>query len=193
MILTLIIMSIVAGATVTIFGYYTPAMYLSAILSSVGAGLITTFSVNTGHAKYLGYQALYGLGTGIGMQQPLMAVQTVLSLSDVPTGTSIVIFAQTLGGALFISIAQNVFSNKLASGLASSVPGLDPSIVLKTGATNLKDVVPDQYYHAVLVAYNAALTHTYYVAVAMSTLSIIGALGMEWKSVKGQKPTVTAA
>ena len=193
MILTLIILSIISGITVTLLGYYTPLMYLSAIVSAIGAGLLTTFTVNTGHAKWIGYQVLYGIGTGLGMQQPLMAAQTVLNLTDVPTGTSIIIFAQTLGGALFISIAQNVFTNKLATGLAKSVPGLNPSIVLDTGATNLKNAVPDQFYEAVLIAYNAALTDTYYVATAMSALSIIGALGMEWRSVKGKQMVPTAA
>lgn len=45
----------------------------------------------------------------------------------------------------------------------------------------------------VLTAYNNALTQTYYVSVAMAALSIFGALGMEWKSVKGKKIETVAA
>ena len=54
----------------------------------------------------------------ITMLTSLKAVQTVLDISLVPIGTSIVIFVQTLGGALFVSIGQNVFPNKLVKGLA---------------------------------------------------------------------------
>ena len=59
--------------------------------------------------------------------------------------------------------------------------------MLKTGATSLRNAVDSDSLEGVLVAYNDALTHTYYVSVAMASLSIIGALGMEWKSVKGKK------
>jgi hypothetical protein len=62
----------------------------------VGAGLISTFKPNTGHAKWIGYQVLYGFGLGCGTQAPVMAAQTVLELEDVPVGMSIQIFMQTL-------------------------------------------------------------------------------------------------
>lgn len=90
------------------------------------------------------------------------------------------------GGALFVSVGQNVFSNKLSSGLASQVPGVDPSIVLTAGATSLRNAVDPQYISAVISVYNDALISAFYVSVAMACLSLIGALGIEWKSVKGK-------
>lgn len=39
----------------------------------------------------------------------------------------------------------------------------------------------------VLKAYNRTLDQTFYVAAAMAALSVFGAVGMEWKSVKGKK------
>jgi hypothetical protein len=39
---------------------------------------------------WIGYQALVGIGIGMGMQQPMIAVQAVLDISQVPIGTSIV-------------------------------------------------------------------------------------------------------
>lgn len=135
---------------------------------------------------------IYGAGVGFGMQQTMIAVQTVLPKADVPIGTSIIIFSQTLGGALFISIAQNVFTNKLLQGLAKVVPDLDPAIVLATGATDLKNAVPAKYLSGVLVAYNSAIIQTFYVGVAMSVMTIIGALFLEWKSVKGKKIEMAA-
>lgn len=121
------------------------------------------------------------------MQQPLIAAQTVCALADVPTATAIVNFTLTLGGALFISVAQNVFTNRLFSNLASNVPSINPSIVLETGALSLRENVSPEDIAGVLIAYNDALTHAFYVSVAMASLSIIGAVGMEWKSVKGKK------
>ncbi|KAJ7499973.1 DHA14-like major facilitator [Mycena latifolia] len=186
MILSLVISSLVAGGIITVIGYYTPFMILSSVLMSIGVGLISTFTVNTGHAHWIGYQVIYGIGIGFGMQQPIMAAQTVLSLQDVPTGTSLLMFMQTLGGALFLSVGQNVFTNKLVSGLVSQVPGINPAIVLTAGATSLRDSIDPQYLPAVLSVYNQALVSGFYVSIAMACLSLIGALAIEWKSVKGK-------
>ncbi|RVD80194.1 uncharacterized protein DFL_008099 [Arthrobotrys flagrans] len=187
MILTLVIMSIVAGGSVTATGYYNPFVIASSILGTVGAGLMSTWEVDTAHPKWIGYQAIFGLGIGMGMQQPLIAVQAVLKHRDIATGTAIIIFSQTLGGALSISIAQNVFNNQLIKNLGSEVPNLDPSIVLVTGATSLKDVLPSEFLAGVLRAYNLSLTQTFYIAVAFMGLSTVGALALEWRSIKGKK------
>ena len=96
-------------------------------------------------------------------------------------------FCLSLGGALLIAVGQNIFTIRLSTNLATNVPILNPAIVLKTGATSLRNAVGSDSIEGVLYAYNDALTDTYYVSVAMASLSIIGALGMEWKSVKGKK------
>ena len=98
-------------------------------------------------------------------------------------------FSQTLGGALFISVGQNIFQNQLISGLAKQIPELPAiqGLVTTTGATQLKDVITDKFptfLPRVLTAYDAAIAHTFYVSVAMSSLSILGAAVVEWKSVK---------
>lgn len=120
-------------------------------------------------------------------QNGLIAVQTVLPKADVPIGTAIIMFSQTLGGALFISVAQNIFTNRLLTNLKSAIPDLDPALVLATGATELKNKIGAGDLPAVLTAYNGAITQCFYVAVAMSCLSFFGAVCMEWRSVKGKK------
>lgn len=125
------------------------------------------------------------------MQQTMIAVQASLPLEDVPVGTAAMMFAQTLGGALFISVAQNVFQNQLIKNLAAQVPEIPniTGIVLSTGATELKAVITRQFptqIGKVLSAYNDALTQTFYVSVAMACLTIIGSAVVEWRSVKGK-------
>ncbi|KAJ7124622.1 major facilitator superfamily transporter [Mycena crocata] len=185
MILALVVATLLGGGIVTKFGYYTPMMIASSILTSLGTGLLTTLTVHSDARKWIPFQVICGLGTGLGMQQPLVAAQTVLPLKDIPIGTSIILFSQTLGGAVFISIAQNVFANKLVSGLAG-VPGVSPALVLSAGATSLKNAIPEAQLPAVLVAYNQALMAAFDVAVAMSCFSLVGALIMEWRSIKGK-------
>ncbi|KAL8928676.1 MAG: hypothetical protein Q9172_000814 [Xanthocarpia lactea] len=193
MILSLVLVSVISGIGVTTLGYYTPFMIISSILMAIGVGLMSTWKPDTNHSMWIGYQAIYGLGVGFGMQQPLIAVQTVLPLEDVPIGTTVIIFLQTLGGALFISVGQNIFNNRLISNLVADVPSLDPALVLRTGATDLKEAVDPAVIGDVLSAYNSAITQTFYVSVAIAALSIFGAVAMEWKSVKGKKIETVAA
>ncbi|KAJ7735131.1 major facilitator superfamily transporter [Mycena maculata] len=183
---SVVVATLVAGSAVTVFGYYTPLMIIGSMIMPIGAGLISTLTVEAGHAKWLGYQIIFGFGAGLGMQQPFIAAQAVLEKTDVPRGTSVLVFMQTLGGALFASIGQSIFSNTLARGLAREVPGLDPRIVLSTGATDLKTTISPEYLPAVLAVYNEALVSAFHIAIAMSTLSILGALGMEWKNIRGK-------
>lgn len=131
------------------------------------------------------------------MQQTLIAVQTALPLADVPIATAVMMFTQTLGGALFISVAQNVFQNQLIKNISSQIPEVQgiAGIVASTGATNLKSAITKQFpavVDRVLSAYNEALTQTFYVSVACAALTIVGSAFMEWKSVKG-KPKAAAA
>ncbi|KAH8693573.1 major facilitator superfamily domain-containing protein [Talaromyces proteolyticus] len=194
MILGLVIISMLGGGLVTVLGYYTPFMFASSVLMSVGAGLLSTFEVDTPHPQWIGYQFIFGAGVGFGMQQTMVAVQACLPAPDIAIGTSIMMFAQTLGGALFIAVAQNIFQTKLVSNVAAAnIQGLDSALVLSTGATQIQTLIPKEFLPAVLTAYNSALTHTFDVAVGMACVTIIGACCIEWKSVKGKKIEMAAA
>lgn len=190
-VLALVIGSIFAGGCTQRFGYYVPFMFVSAVIAPIATGLFTTFHTDTGHAEWIGYQVLVGFGIGLSMQQPSMAAQTVLPKIDVPTGVSLMFFGQQLGGTVFVSVGQNILSSRLISGLAEAkIPGLDPGIVINAGATNIRNVVQPEYLGAVLQAYNHALIMVYHVAVGTSCVLIVGAVFMEWKSIKKDKENV---
>ena len=193
-ILGLVIISMLGGGLVTILGYYTPFMLISSVLMAVGAGLLSSLEVDSGHPKWIGYQFIFGAGVGFGMQQPLVAVQTVLPVADIPIGTATMMFTQTLGGALFISVGQNVFTNQLIKNLNSVLNNSDLAMLVRhVGATELKNVVPPESLPNVLKAYNTTLQQTFYVSVATGAMSIIGAAFVEWRSMKGKKIEMAAA
>ncbi|KAK2879500.1 MFS sugar transporter, partial [Arthroderma sp. PD_2] len=143
--------------------------------------------------KWIGFQIIFGAGVGTGLQLSIIAAQTVLALEDVAVGTVIMMFCQTLGGALFVSVAQNVFTNLLVTGIRDAAPGLDASLVLRVGATQLKTMIAPEFLDGVQIASLSALANTWYVSAALAALSIVGAAGMEWRSVKGKKIEAMAA
>ena len=157
MILSIVITSIMSYCLMGVVGYYTPLMLLSSVLMSVGAGLLATFQPDTRLCKWISYQLLFGVGVGFGMQQTFIAVQTSLPTSDIPIATAIMMFCQTLGGALFVSVAQNVFQNELIKNLMVTVPGLNVDMVVNVGATQLKSLIPTQCLSDVLFVYTQSL------------------------------------
>ncbi|KAL3475416.1 major facilitator superfamily domain-containing protein [Aspergillus californicus] len=179
--------SLLSGTLVNIFGYYTPFMYVSPILAAIGAGLLSTLTPTSGHAEWIGYQALFGLGVGTGTTMPLVAVQAALDYEDIPSATVIMMFMQTFGGALLVSVAQNIFQTLLVRNLARDAPGVDAAEIITAGATKIRDVVPAEMLSNVLVAYNDAITRSFYAATALSALAIVGALPVQWISVKKNK------
>lgn len=193
MLIAVVICSIGAGICVTVFGYYNPFMIFGTVLGSIGYGILTTFRPDISSAKWIGYQIIAGAGVGLAMQQPLMAVQTVLDIKDIPIGTSLIAFMQMLGGALFVSVGQTVFTNSLLDGLSEKVPDLDPNIVLMAGATSIKSLIPVEFLDAVIQIYSDALTDAFSVSAACAAIAIIPCLFVQWKSVKGRPTDMAVA
>ena len=186
LVLSLVVASIGTGIAVTKIGYYTPFMIVASVIMAIGAGMFTTLTTTSGEGMWLGYQILFGFGLGMGMQQPNLAAQAVLSRRDVSIGASLMVFSQSLGGAIFISVGQNILSNKLASGL-EALGGINPQAVVSTGATDIRNIVPPQLLPQVIEIYNSAIIDAFYAGLAMACFTIIGALMMEWRNIKKDK------
>jgi len=179
-----VLFSFVSGFGVSKTGYYTPFMIMGGAMLLTGASLTTTWQVNSPAARWIGYQIILSAGSGLGIQQAHTAAQTVLAAVDVPTGAVVLIFAQIIGGTVWLSVAQNVLTSQLLKGLVGAVPNLDPRTVLNMGATGLRGAVEAQYLDNVLEVYNVALTRTFYCSISLAAIALIAASGMEWKSIK---------
>lgn len=190
LVLSLVVGSVIAGVCVSRLGYYTPFMLISTTLMSIGAGLLTTLTPTTAHPQWISYQVVYGFGLGLGMQQANLAIQVILTQRDVPTGAALLAFARSLGGTIFVSVSQNIFINELIARLPQAVhdQGFDtPAIILNSGATAIRQIIPAVDLPGVLVAYNSAIRDIFLVVLAASCASLLGGLLMEWRSVDGPR------
>ncbi|KAH0496738.1 hypothetical protein TgHK011_004085 [Trichoderma gracile] len=186
LVLSLVVAVTTSGILTQRIGYYMPALVIAPCIMAVGEGLLFTFKPTTGSPHWIGYQFLAGFGLGFGFQTANLAVQATLPKKEIPTGVSILFFAQQLGGAVFLSVGQTVLNTLLVSHL-KDVPGLDPDTIIKSGATELSKVVPSQFASSVVDAYNYACTHIFLVALALTCAQLVAALGIEWGSVKKPK------
>ena len=142
-----------------------------------------TYSLQVKTGAMIVYQIVFGAGLGLGMQNTLVAIQTVLPSEKVPTGTAILISAQMLGGAIGLSVSQNVFQSRLLKS-STKIPNLDHSSVMNSGVTELLGRVPTQFRGLVQDIYQDAFTDTLYIAAAAGVASILGSLLIEWRSVR---------
>ena len=193
-ILSLVVASIFSGVLVSRTGYYNPSLISGAVIAPVGIGLLTLFKPDTNHSMWIGIQVLIGFGVGLGLQQTNIAAQTVLDKKDAPTGISMVFFGQGLGGTMSVAIGQNVLDSKLISGL-TNVPGINAQDIVEGGATGWRSVYFNEQFQQVLMAYNHAIIIVFYAALGFSCATILGALAIQWKSVKGpaKKPKEESA
>jgi hypothetical protein len=182
MVLSLILFGIVTAVMTQKIGYYVPAMLLSAVFASIGSGLLSTLTPQSNASKWIGYQVFYGCGLGLGAQTVNLVPQTMLPRSDVPLGMAMMFFTNQQGGAIFLSVGQNLFSTQLVKRLAG-ISGLDTEAIINTGATDLRKVVPKNEIDTVVSAYSYSLTRVFLLAAALSACTIIGALMVEWKSI----------
>jgi hypothetical protein len=180
----MIVSGIFTGLSVSKIGYFKPFMILSGVLMALGMGFCTTLSQDSGKGMWIPYLALIGLSAGFGFQGPLIAAQTVLEPGDVAVGTSIAIFAQSLGSTLWISVGTSVFANLIASNFKAMVPSVNPQAILKSGATDFRTIIQPQYLKQALEAYDKSVVHTLYVGLALGCVMTFAALAIQWRSVK---------
>ena len=185
-IISFLVAMVLAGAGTTMFGYYTPFMLFASVLMPIGAGLMTTFKVNTSLAQLIVYPAIAGFAGGIGFQGPQSAVQTTLPTSDGPLGLSVILFAQHFGPAVFIVIAQTILTNQLSTNLSGLAPGLSATSIENMGLTELKATFGDKLEEA-LVGFDKSLMQTWYLVVGLACTTMVGSASMEWRSVKQKK------
>lgn len=91
-------------------------------------------------------------------------------LLNVPTD-AIVIFFNSLGGAISISIAQNIFVNTLVAQIPKYTTGIDPALIVAAGATHIREVTPPSQLAGVLMAYDVAVQRAFVLPIAAGAVA----------------------
>ena len=100
---------------------------------------------------------------------------------------ALLIFAQTFGGALFLTFAETDFSNSLTKAIETFAPNVSAKAVNAAGASGVREIVPGPELANVLLAYNQAVQHAFYLSAGAAAATLIFCWGMGWKSIKKPK------
>lgn len=125
----------------------------------------------------------------------MLVVQNSVSHEWIPQATACVQFFQSLGGAIFIAVAQAVFQNGLTEGVERDAPGLPAQIFINSGASEIPQTLEklhaSQYLTAVLTAYLDGLRNSYFITVACAAAAFVAACGLSWKKIQKRKAAVS--
>ena len=192
LVLGISLLTVLSGAIISKVGYYVPFLLVGSALATISAGLLYTLDIGTSSSHWIGYQALSGIGIGISIQVPMIANQSFVKISQISSVTAITLFFQTIGGALFVSAGQTAWANRLIQRLPVTAPSVDPSLVIATGATQLRHVFTEEQIPGILAAYMDGLKLTFALVVALSGITLPIALAAKWKSIQPSGTTAAA-
>lgn len=173
LILTVTISMLTSGAYISTTGIAAPIIVVGTAIGTVCTGLLYTLDIDTTEGKWIGYQIIGGVGWGIASQIPIITVQATAPAVDLAEVTAILLFFQTVGGAFMVSAAQAAFVNVLVKVLPHSAPGVDPAIVVNTGATDLRKVFSAEQVPGILIAYMHGLKIAFAIGLASTGVAFI--------------------
>ena len=178
----------IAGSATSFIGYYTPFMLLTSLLTPIATGLFTTLKVSMPLVNLIIYEALLGIGAGIGWQAPQVAAQSVFKEEDIPLGIATILFAQNLGPALSVPMAQAIFQGRLVSDVEKYTPGsgINSASLRNIGLSDLRNTVGEKELTGVLLGYDRAMGQAFYLSLGLACATLVGSAAMEWRSVKSK-------
>ncbi|RYP50929.1 hypothetical protein DL768_003654 [Monosporascus sp. mg162] len=97
------------------------------------------------------------------------------------------VFGQLLGAALFVTVGENLLDNQLLQRLPR-ISGFDPRLVMSGGATSGLSSVSPSFHYTIPIAYNEALRKVFQVGLIVSSLTVLGPLTLEWRSISKSEP-----
>ena len=181
------LLCVLSGFLVVGSGHFVPFMVIGSAMGTVGCGLCYTLDINTSSSHWIGYQAITGIGIGLGMQIPMMACQDAVGMMDLSSVSAIVLFFQFIGGSFAVSAAQAAFANTMTKKLRTAAPDVDRGDVLATGATMLRNSFPPEQIPKILDAYMDGIKVVFALSIAFVGISLLFSVTPRWEKLK---PTI---
>lgn len=115
---------------------------------------------------------------------PIVAINAHSPPSLTSLATSTLLFFQTFGGSVFISVAISLFNNRLRQELLARVTEQDVGRIIHAGAIGIDKVVPKAILTNVLTSYSRGVSAVFYLIIAVSGCLCLTSCGMGWTDIR---------
>lgn len=192
LIISLVITTIMSGGLISVNGHYISWLYLSGVLSAVGTGLLYTLDIGSSSGRWIGFQIIAGVGFGAGVQLPIIVGQALSDPADITLSTALMLFAQTIGGALLVGAAEAAYTNTLLRRLPFTAPGVDAGTVLTMGTTQIRSSFPPEQVPGIIQAEMDGVHVAFALAIACAGVATLTTLAAPRTNLKGKMNSVGA-
>ncbi|KAI0396412.1 major facilitator superfamily domain-containing protein [Xylariaceae sp. FL0594] len=173
-----------SGILISKLGYVMPLGFLSSTILSIASGLYSLLQPGSPKGEWIGFQVIGGIGSGVGLQVAVNAIQAVTTGKELSSGMAFMVFAQSLGPAVALSLYNVIFDATLRMRLAEGALNIDVQAILNAGATGFHSVVQPGDLKFVLKAYADSIDRVFYLVAALAASASIFVCGMGWRDVR---------
>ncbi|KAH8646477.1 efflux pump [Tricladium varicosporioides] len=184
-ILPQLFMAASSGVIIMKIEYVIPLAFFSTIFLFLASGLYSLLQPNSSTGEWVGFQIIGGIGSGAGLQVVCYySHQAVVTEEEMSSAMAFMVFAQSLGPAIALSLYNVIFDTSLKTELARKAPNLNAKAIIDAGATAFYIIVQPEDRPSVLVAYAKSLNHVFYLVAAMAASCGIFFWGMGWYDIR---------
>lgn len=149
------VFTMISNGLLTFWRHYKPWLLVGALLATIGNSRIYSLGAEAPTKAWIGYELITATGIGLALQIPMIANQALVPADDMPAATSLTLFMENCGTALFVASGEAAFTNGLLSSLRKNLPQVDARKVLDAGVTQIRslfhggelDVILESYLH----------------------------------------------
>lgn len=153
LILGVSVFTMVSNGLLTFWRHYKPFLLVGALLATAGVSNIYTLNATATTATWIGYEVLTATGVGLALQIPMIANQAAVGADDMAAVTSLTLFIENCGTALFVASGEAAFTQALVDSLGRNLPSVDPHTILNAGATQVRNLFSDGELDQILSSY----------------------------------------
>jgi EmrB/QacA subfamily drug resistance transporter len=165
----LLLTSVGSGQLIARTGRYKVYPIVGTAVLAVALYLLSRLDEHTPNALMYTYFFVLGFSLGLIIQVLVIAVQNSADYADLGAATSAATFFRTIGGVLGVSIFGAIFSNRLASELASALRG----VTLPSGLSGASAAANPAVLKTLPAAIRADVQHAFSLALHPVFLSAI--------------------
>ncbi|KAF7954501.1 hypothetical protein EAE96_005622 [Botrytis aclada] len=180
LILYLNLVQIITGVSVGKIGVIDPFLIFGEILTTISCGLLMTLQPDSSSSKWIGYQALAGIGLGLCFNVYIIVVQNIVRADEIATTTSMLLFFQSMEDALIVSAAQSLFQNELLNIIPNTNPSISPSSIFSIGASQVQTSFPPSELPGIMAAYMRGIRMAVALSIATAGTATLVALSQGW-------------
>ena len=170
----LLVTSIASGQIISRTGHYKPFPIVGTALMVVGLLLLSGMTATTSKLEASAFMFVLGLGIGSVMQVLVLAVQNSVDYADLGVATSGATLFRSIGGSVGVAVLGSIFTSRLNSGLAASLPA---SAAHGLGAANANpqaiDKLPTALHTTYIHAFTNALGTVFTVAAGVALVAFL--------------------